>query len=57
MGDDLDRIMAVMEAAFDPRWGEAWNRKQVSDSLAMPTTFYRLLTKHGSVPRGDEEAA
>ena len=56
MGDDLDRIMAVMEAAFDPRWGEAWNRKQVSDSLLMPTTFYRLLAVDGSTPQIEDPA-
>jgi ribosomal-protein-alanine N-acetyltransferase len=41
--EDLDRIMAVMEAAFDPAWGEAWTRRQVSDSLAFPHTHYRLI--------------
>jgi ribosomal-protein-alanine N-acetyltransferase len=43
MTEDLDRIMAVMEAAFDPAWGEAWTRRQVSDSLAFPHTHYRLI--------------
>ncbi|MEO0057507.1 MAG: hypothetical protein RIT17_960, partial [Pseudomonadota bacterium] len=32
----IDRIMAVMEAAFDPAYGEAWNRRQVADALSMP---------------------
>lgn len=35
----IDAIMAVMQAAFDPQWGEAWNRRQVSDALALPNTF------------------
>ena len=26
---DIDRIMQVMEAAFDPTYGEAWNRQQL----------------------------
>ena len=51
MSDDLDRIMEVMETAFDPAWGEAWTRRQVSDSLAFPHTHYRLM------PDCDEPAA
>lgn len=43
MTDDLDRIMGVMEAAFDPAWGEAWTRRQVGDSLSFPHTHYRLI--------------
>lgn len=50
MSDDLDRIMAVMEAAFDPAWGEAWNRRQVSDSLAFGHTHYRLVDDEGREP-------
>lgn len=34
----LDRIMAVMEAAFDPAYGEAWNRRQVADALTLSST-------------------
>jgi len=37
--EHVDAIMAVMEAAFDPKWGEAWNRRQVEDALALPNTF------------------
>lgn len=47
MNDDLDRIMAVMAAAFDPLWGEAWTRRQVADSLMLPTVFYRLIGPDG----------
>ena len=50
MSDDLDRIMAVMDAAFDPAWGEAWTRRHVSDSLAFPHTHYRLLAADGQPP-------
>ncbi|WP_298304089.1 GNAT family N-acetyltransferase [uncultured Erythrobacter sp.] len=32
------RIMAVMEEAFDPAYGEAWSRRQITDALAMPST-------------------
>ena len=41
--DDIDRIMAVMERAFDPHWGEAWTRRQVEDSLRFAHTHYYLL--------------
>jgi ribosomal-protein-alanine N-acetyltransferase len=50
MIDDVDRIMAVMDAAFDPEWGEAWTRRQVSDSLAFPHTHYRLVGFGGELP-------
>ncbi len=40
--DDLDRIMAVMEAAFDPQFGEAWNRRQVEDALLLGNCYYGL---------------
>ena len=52
MTDDLDRIMQVMEAAFDPVWGEAWTRSQVSDSLAFPHTHYRLICHAGEPAAG-----
>lgn len=42
MNDPLDVIMAVMEAAFDPAFGEAWNRRQVSDALLLANTHYAL---------------
>lgn len=48
--DDLDRIMAVMQAAFDPAYGEAWNRRQVEDALAMPGTHYLLAGQDGLPP-------
>ena len=40
--DDLDRIMAVMVAAFDPAFGEAWNRRQVEDALVIGNCHYGL---------------
>ena len=49
MINDLDRIMAVMEAAFDPAFGEAWTRRQVGDALVMPNTHY-LLAGPGGEP-------
>jgi ribosomal-protein-alanine N-acetyltransferase len=47
MTDDLDRIMSVMEAGFDPQWGEAWTRRQIADSLTRPTTHYVLVDVDG----------
>jgi ribosomal-protein-alanine N-acetyltransferase len=52
----LDRIMAVMDAAFEPAWGEAWNRRQVSDSLAFPHTQYNLIGMDGSPPQAGPAA-
>lgn len=56
MIDDVDRIMAVMEAAFDPAYGEAWTRRQVSDALTMPGTHYLLVGTDGTEP-GDGKPA
>ena len=56
MTDDVDRIMAVMDAAFDPAFGEAWTRRQVSDALVMPNTHYLLAGPTGGPPRDDEPA-
>jgi [ribosomal protein S18]-alanine N-acetyltransferase len=57
MIDDIDRIMAVMESAFDPAFGEAWTRRQVEDSLALPGTHYVLVAEDGQVPAEDAPAA
>jgi ribosomal-protein-alanine N-acetyltransferase len=55
--DDIDRIMAVMQAAFDPAYGEAWNRRQVSDALALPNTYYLLAASDGLRPQDEQPAA
>ncbi|MXP42615.1 ribosomal protein S18-alanine N-acetyltransferase [Altererythrobacter soli] len=49
--------MAVMSAAFDPAYGEAWNRRQVSDALLMPNTYYLLASAGGFEPSAAEPAA
>jgi ribosomal-protein-alanine N-acetyltransferase len=56
MTDDLDRIMAVMEAAFDPAFGEAWTRPQVEDALILPNTHYLLAGSDGCAPDEGAEA-
>jgi hypothetical protein len=45
--DDLDRIMAVMSAAFDPEFGEAWSRRQVEDALMIGNCHYGLAFAGG----------
>lgn len=57
MNDDIDAIMGVMEAAFDPRYGEAWSRRQVSDALVIPGTFYMLAGPDGEEPAPGEASA
>ncbi|APE28268.1 GNAT family N-acetyltransferase [Aurantiacibacter gangjinensis] len=47
MTDALDAIMLVMGEAFDSRFGEAWTRKQVADSLVMPGVHFVLADRHG----------
>ena len=34
-GDDLDAVMAIMDAAFEPTYGEAWTRSQCAGILPM----------------------
>ena len=46
--DHLDRIMAVMAAAFDPAFGEAWTRRQVEDALVIGNCYYLLIGPDGS---------
>jgi ribosomal-protein-alanine N-acetyltransferase len=48
-GTPLDQIMLVMSEAFDPAFGEAWTRRQISDALARPNTFCLIGHAPGSV--------
>lgn len=43
----LDAMMAVMHAAFDPRYGEAWSAAQLLATLAMPGCWGRLALSGG----------
>ena len=56
-GDDLDRIMAVMSAAFDPAFGEAWNRRQLEDALLVGNCHYLLIANTGEEPAPGARAA
>lgn len=40
--DDIDAVMAVMAAAFDPAYGEAWNRGQCLGILSLPDVWLSL---------------
>ena len=53
---DLDMVMEVMEASFDPHFREAWTRRQVEDSLVLPSTFLILVDETGNYP-DDKPAA
>ncbi len=43
----IDRIMCVMDGAFDPVYGEAWTRKQIADALALPNTHALVIDSAG----------
>ncbi len=55
--DDIDKIMAVMQSAFDPAFGEAWSRRQVEDALLIGNSHYALIAADGGEPFTDEPAA
>ena len=43
----IDGIMRVMEVAFDPAFGEAWNRRQISAALLLPSTHAIVTDENG----------
>lgn len=47
--DDIDQIMAVMQCAFDPEYGEAWSRRQVEDALLLGHCHYLLAAPDGEI--------
>lgn len=55
--DDIDRLMEVMDRAFDPEYGEAWTRRQVEDALLTGNTKYCLISETGSIPEMGQAAA
>ena len=54
---DIDRIMDIMIAAFDPAFGEAWNRRQVEDALSIGNCRYGLVDNDGRQPVPGSQAA
>lgn len=55
--DDIDRIMDIMVAAFDPAFGEAWNRRQIEDALLLGNCHYLLIAESSGAPLPGEHAA
>lgn len=47
----LDAMMAVMQAAFDLRYGEAWSAPQLAATLSLPGSWARLAML-GAQPAG-----
>ena len=45
--------MDVMEAAFDPLFREAWNRRQISDALVLPNTHALIVDHQGEFIEDD----
>jgi ribosomal-protein-alanine N-acetyltransferase len=50
LADPVDAIMGVMDAAFDPAFGEAWNRRQLGDALVLSNSHYLLADVSGRPP-------
>ena len=51
-----DQIMSVMQVAFDPAFGEAWNRRQISEALALPHTRALLIDQNGKLLNPDQNS-
>lgn len=46
---DLGAVMAVMDASFDPRFGEAWTHKQCAGLLPMPGVWLTIARESEAV--------
>lgn len=44
---ELDGMMEVMHAAFDPAFGEAWNERQLASSMLIPGTRFAMIDAAG----------
>ena len=53
--EPVDAIMRVMGRAFDPQFGEAWNRRQLSDALVLGTCRYGLIADDGTICAGPDD--
>ena len=51
----VDCIMEVMDAAFDPAYGEAWTRRQVADALVLSNTHALVIDADGNPIKGETE--
>jgi ribosomal-protein-alanine N-acetyltransferase len=52
VADDLDGVMVVMTAAFDPAFGEAWTRSQCAGILQMSGVSLMLARNTQGAPLG-----
>ena len=50
--DALGPVMQVMQAAFDPMYGEAWNQSQTRSMLTMPLT-HTIIAEVAPTTDGD----
>jgi ribosomal-protein-alanine N-acetyltransferase len=48
---DLDEVMATMDEAFDPAFGEAWTRSQCAGIMGLGNVWL-LLARHGGAAAG-----
>lgn len=55
--NDIDRLMDVMEVSFEPHYREAWTRRQVEDSLTLPSTYMLLVGEDGMPPTESGDTA
>jgi len=46
---DVPKVMEIMQTAFDPSFGEAWNVSQCATTLALPHTSLWLAEYNGGV--------
>lgn len=44
---DVEAVDAIMAAAFDPRYGEAWTRSQCTGIMAMPGVWLTMARVDG----------
>jgi ribosomal-protein-alanine N-acetyltransferase len=56
-GEHVDQIMAIMSAAFDPAYGEAWTRRQVEDALLLGNCHAYLANDAGHAANDGEMVA
>lgn len=46
--EDASRMVEIMERAFEPTFGEAWNAAQLMSALSQPESFAELASKDGT---------
>ncbi len=47
LANDIESIMPVMRAAFDPAYGESWSATQCTGVLALPGSRLVMAMRHG----------